>query len=398
MSKVYRRKPGTKVRYSNRQDYHYLSQRARFDRAVRMKPLRQKPDGEGGYEFHFASQRAPRGYWTVTAKDKPPDGGAGGGGNDPLSQGQGQCSTTYDVTVSFTYGSFSNNRIYKERTGRGTGPVYGVYLKRVFVPSKGDQVIISFASGDVAVYQDAIQGDDTGIADEQIIQIVRVDGQADNCGTPTGGGSSEPPEGHGDYGGEYYYACNCPDLRKQRDRLQIVIYPSDALNRDWSSSNAGALNGPCKHIYAAAIALVDEKVYRSGDTPTGIPAGPPARELPIYNPFYEMERRLNAYYNYLARQYRQRQQAARDAYWTKKMPEIERRRRYWERRNKPLNRNLRNLGYVRQSRSGQWYGSLNGRYDGPDFAERFKKRLDRAGQDLFLEADSELQARFPDFF
>lgn len=47
------------------------------------------------------------------------------------------------------------------------------------------------------------------------------------------------------------YVCNCPDAIKNKS--YSVRGGAPPLFLDWSSSNAGAQNGECKHIWAVRI-------------------------------------------------------------------------------------------------------------------------------------------------
>lgn len=65
---------------------------------------------------------------------------------------------------------------------------------------------------------------------------------------------------------KYKFSCSCPDAIKKR--TFNLKESSPPLVFDWSSSNAGAQDGVCKHIWAVRILL---GLVKKEDIPTDVP-------------------------------------------------------------------------------------------------------------------------------
>ena len=110
----------------------------------------------------------------------------------PPFQG-GQCATSYDVTAEFRRVNENNgNESLVSDTVTVTGPIRGLRLERIdapefFFPTDRWNFYVLNAGADRLIRSETFRRDrDGGLFDERISQIVRRDGQPDDCGDPAG--------------------------------------------------------------------------------------------------------------------------------------------------------------------------------------------------------------------
>jgi hypothetical protein len=60
------------------------------------------------------------------------------------------------------------------------------------------------------------------------------------------------------------FSCNCPDASKKKNQFYDGV---PQIVSDWSSSDSGAQNGECKHVWAVKIIM---GLVKEGDVPSDI--------------------------------------------------------------------------------------------------------------------------------
>lgn len=75
------------------------------------------------------------------------------------------------------------------------------------------------------------------------------------CGYSLGGSGGGGGGGGGNPGNDEAWRCNCPDQTQKQGTLSRSPWLSEQQSRSWRGSNTHTeASGPCKHIYAAAVA------------------------------------------------------------------------------------------------------------------------------------------------
>jgi hypothetical protein len=82
----------------------------------------------------------------------------------------------------------------------------------------------------------------------RVFEIEFVDGTTWSCDS----GSDDEGSG-GDGGNDNEWKCNCPDSSKKKSQNPNDTNGNELTEDDWSDTNAGAIDGQCKHIWAVRI-------------------------------------------------------------------------------------------------------------------------------------------------
>jgi hypothetical protein len=68
------------------------------------------------------------------------------------------------------------------------------------------------------------------------------------------------------------FSCSCPDGSKKKNQFYDGV---PQIVADWSSSDSGAQDGKCKHVWAVKIIM---GLVKEGDVPSDIPVRPLASD------------------------------------------------------------------------------------------------------------------------
>lgn len=314
----YNRFPGEKVRYNQRQTSLYKSQRVRWIKGQTYRPNSVIYEQNGIRLFRYRSYRATDGFWETQfdpsgrLPGEPEEPGTGpvcgytpGPSCLPDRLGYVRVQTSYSYTldiinpaVEIFQQADSTDRYYIYPGGTnppsdGTqlavmafvGEYTGLYpvgcvngvLSRYQVSAELGRVVVGWnltiynESAD-KVYRytfghDVALGDTEYAADQATNQVSRTYGYTgsinaqfffvnDTSGNDNSycfpGQPGTPPTP--DINRPLRYKCNCPDFTKEVEPLPWSRYTSELTGRAIVGNTHSGDNGPCKHIYSAAVA------------------------------------------------------------------------------------------------------------------------------------------------